>query len=151
MSAAVTSASFHHACPAAQRERTQSSIERAVAALQPATCLDAADGPRLRGRLRAAMIATSFDPKREPVVVEEPAPALWKKVQQLRSATSRLVRPPPPPPPALNPRLELLRMRASRQYLIDPRTSRFASYWDAVTTIAIFFVALVTPYEVCFL
>jgi len=34
-------------------------------------------------------------------------------------------------------------------YRIDPRTSRRLQYWDALTTLALLFTALVTPYESC--
>ena len=37
------------------------------------------------------------------------------------------------------------------QFLIDPRTSKFVPRWDMATFVALFFTALVTPYEVSFL
>jgi len=36
-------------------------------------------------------------------------------------------------------------------WVIDPRTSKLIGYWDGVTVAALFFVALVTPFEVAFL
>lgn len=36
-------------------------------------------------------------------------------------------------------------------YRIDPRTSRRLQYWDALTTLALLFTALVTPYEISLL
>ena len=36
-------------------------------------------------------------------------------------------------------------------YRIDPRTSRRLQCWDALTTLALLFTALVTPYEVSLL
>jgi len=35
--------------------------------------------------------------------------------------------------------------------IIDPRTNPYIAYWDLVTTIALVFTALVTPFEVAFL
>ena len=35
-------------------------------------------------------------------------------------------------------------------FIIDPRTNVFISHWDLVTTLALVFVSLVTPYEVAF-
>eukprot|EP00966_Prymnesium_polylepis_P321021 7377342-Prymnesium_polylepis.5 len=37
------------------------------------------------------------------------------------------------------------------RFLIDPRTSRWLPYWDGITTVALCFTALVTPYEVAYL
>ena len=37
------------------------------------------------------------------------------------------------------------------QTIIDPRTNMFIAYWDGLTTLALLFVALVTPVEVSFL
>ena len=39
-------------------------------------------------------------------------------------------------------------LRATRRHLIDPRHSRMMALWDAITTVALFFIALVTPFEV---
>ena len=36
-------------------------------------------------------------------------------------------------------------------YRIDPRTSRRLQYWDALTTLALLFTAIVTPYEISLL
>lgn len=36
-------------------------------------------------------------------------------------------------------------------WLIDPRTSKVLGYWDAITSLALVFTALVTPYEVAIL
>ena len=38
-----------------------------------------------------------------------------------------------------------------RKCLIDPRQARWMPYWDGVTTLALLFIALVTPFEVAFL
>ena len=35
--------------------------------------------------------------------------------------------------------------------VLDPRTNNYVAYWDLVTTLALVFTALVTPYEVAFL
>jgi potassium voltage-gated channel Eag-related subfamily H protein 7 len=37
------------------------------------------------------------------------------------------------------------------KWVINPEKSRFMSKWDLVTMVALFFVAVGTPYEVCFL
>lgn len=37
------------------------------------------------------------------------------------------------------------------KYFIDPRTSRFVAVWDGITSLALFFVTIVTPIEVGFL
>lgn len=36
-------------------------------------------------------------------------------------------------------------------HLVDPRKSKWLSYWDLTTSLALIFTALVTPYEVAFL
>ena len=36
-------------------------------------------------------------------------------------------------------------------WVIDPRTNKLIGYWDLVTTVALLFVALVTPVEVSFM
>ena len=41
--------------------------------------------------------------------------------------------------------------RRRRRFLLDPRTSHFLSRWDACTSVALIFTALVTPFEVAFL
>ena len=46
---------------------------------------------------------------------------------------------------------ELERQIRAKRWLIDPRTSRIASVWDAVTVIAMCFVAIATPFEVAFM
>lgn len=38
-----------------------------------------------------------------------------------------------------------------RKWQIDPRTSKAMPFWDSLTSLAIVFTALVTPYEVAFL
>ena len=43
------------------------------------------------------------------------------------------------------------RLRKRSLGVIDPRTSKFVPYWDAITTVAILFTAFVTPFEVSFL
>ena len=40
---------------------------------------------------------------------------------------------------------------STRWYMVDPRKSSFVVYWDGVTSFALIFVALVTPFEVGFL
>lgn len=37
------------------------------------------------------------------------------------------------------------------RYIVDPRTNPHIAYWDLVTTLALLFTAIVTPYEVGFL
>jgi hypothetical protein len=46
---------------------------------------------------------------------------------------------------------QLRRFERGRALLIDPRTSGFLPYWDALTSVALIYVAIVTPYEVGFL
>ena len=36
-------------------------------------------------------------------------------------------------------------------WVLDPRTTMFVAYWDLVATLALFYVALVTPFEVAFI
>ena len=36
-------------------------------------------------------------------------------------------------------------------WVLDPRANRYIGYWDGVTTIALLFTAIITPYEVGFL
>lgn len=43
------------------------------------------------------------------------------------------------------------KLRAKRWWVIDPRKSRWMSTWDAVTTVALLYTAVVTPFEVAFL
>ena len=38
--------------------------------------------------------------------------------------------------------------RPRPRFMIDPRTSKFAQYWDLVTLVALVFTAIVTPFEV---
>ena len=40
---------------------------------------------------------------------------------------------------------------AKKKYIIDPRSSTTIAWWDGVAALALFFTALVTPYEVAFL
>lgn len=42
-------------------------------------------------------------------------------------------------------------MRMKSRYLIDPRSSKAIQAWDIITTVALMFIALVTPFEVSFL
>ena len=45
---------------------------------------------------------------------------------------------------------DVVRKRNAR-HVIDPRTSRYLPLWEAITTIALCYTALVTPYEVSFI
>ena len=70
----------------------------------------------------------------------------------LRTRLVALLTPPPPRKHGTKTPQEHLRiMRMRQQRLIDPRTSTFATFWDATATFALLFVALVTPFEVAFL
>ena len=42
------------------------------------------------------------------------------------------------------------KQRAAR-HLIDPRQSKYIGHWDTLTSVALIFTALVTPFEVSFL
>ena len=110
-------------------------------------------------KFRAAAIIASFHPDRPEPEPFEVDPMVMRKVAKLTHMATRLRRPlkengaplPGRMRVAATPALEFMRIRAMRKRLIDPRTSSFATVWDLVTTLAIFFVAIVTPYEVCFL
>ena len=48
-------------------------------------------------------------------------------------------------------KVETLNRRKRAWWLIDPRTNRYIGQWDILTSIALVFTALVTPFEVSFL
>ena len=105
-------------------------------------------------RFRASTLAVTFQPGRPDPEPLEPDPVLWQKLAKLTKAARVFTAPPPPPPVkrvAATPKLEFQRIRRRKGRLIDPRSSQFATLWDCVATTAIFFVAIVTPFEVCFL
>jgi len=48
--------------------------------------------------------------------------------------------------------LKQIRLRdAAQSWLLDPRSSKFLPWWDGITSAALLYVAIVTPFEVAFL
>ena len=52
---------------------------------------------------------------------------------------------------AMRERIAMLSRQKKNPFLVDPRTSKRLSYWDAFVGLLLVYTALLTPYEVAFL
>ena len=52
---------------------------------------------------------------------------------------------------AMRERIAMLSRQKKNPWLVDPRTSKRLSYWDAFVGLLLVYTALLTPYEVAFL